>query len=241
LRTKDNNLYRYELHCHTAEGSVCSNISAVDLVTFYHKLGYSGICVTDHFSGNGSSPNEMPWSQRVKHFHDIYLKTYEAGKKLALNVFFGIEYSITPDIKMMSKVTGNDFLFLNISMEWLIDNKEMFRSKPSEIFKSVRAAGGFIIHAHPYSEASYIECIRLYPRAVDAVEVYNPHDSDIANKNSLAYARAYGLIEVAGSDFHGSNQQVFTGVETDSPCFTSNELVDAIKNGQARIFKIDQV
>ena len=42
-------LFRYETHTHTAEVSRCSRISAVELVRVYKDLGFSGVCITDHF------------------------------------------------------------------------------------------------------------------------------------------------------------------------------------------------
>ncbi|MCL2227913.1 MAG: PHP domain-containing protein [Oscillospiraceae bacterium] len=232
------NSYRYELHCHTSEGSKCSSMSAKDVAEFYHRMGYSGICVTDHFTGNGTAPNRMLWENRIEHFHKIYLKAKSAGERLGLSVFFGLEYSIAPNIKQMSKITGNDFLILNCSKEWLKDNKEAFGLRPTELFGRIREAGGFIIHAHPFLEEPWIESIRLYPRCVDAVEVQNAHCSNSANSNALAYARMYGLLETAGSDSHSTQEQVLTGLETDAPCLTPAALIAAIKEQRTRVFAI---
>jgi hypothetical protein len=154
--------YRYELHCHTMDGSKCGAMGIKELVEFYHGMGYAGICITDHFSGNSVVPDEAPWAERVKYYDGIYEKLSRHGKKFGLYVFFGIEFTIYSDINHMSDATGNDFLIYNLTKDWLLANKSAFIGRPSDIFMRVREAGGFIIHAHPFKEADYIDCIRLW-------------------------------------------------------------------------------
>lgn len=233
------NKYRYELHCHTSEGSRCAVSTAEEIVGYYHRMGYSGICLTDHFSGNGTAPDDMPWDERVGLFYSIYQKAQDMGNKLGLSVFFGLEYSIAPDINSMSRVTGNDFLLLNINKDWLISSRDAFIGKTSKIFEAIREAGGFIVHAHPFCRALYIECIRLYPGSVDAIEVYNASDTVFSNNNSQKYARSFNIPETAGSDCHNINQMVLTGVETYEPCHTSLELITAIREHRTRIFRLN--
>ena len=231
--------YRYDLHCHTSEGSKCSVLSAQEMAEFYHRRGYSGFCVTDHFSGNGPLPDDTPWGDRVEFYHDIYSEAKKAGEKFDLSVFFGLEYSLAPDVGRLSKITGNDFLILNLSKEWLTENKAAFSGKFTDLFAKIREAGGFVIHAHPFLEERWVESIRLYPRHIDAVEVLNSGGSDFLNENALAYARAYGLLEVAGSDCHSPAQKVLGGIETDAPCLTAAELVAAIREKKTRLFKTE--
>ena len=80
--------YRYDLHCHTNEGSKCSDMSVNEMVSLYHELGYSGICITDHFT-NPMNPlaDDAPWSKRVNLSFDIFQSAYEEGKTLGLSVF----------------------------------------------------------------------------------------------------------------------------------------------------------
>jgi len=227
--------YRYDLHCHTREGSDCSELPAEEMAALYHRLGYSGFCVTDHISGSTVLPDETPWDERVEFHYEIYSRVRIAAEKLGLSVFFGLEYSLAPDVEHLTRITGNDFVLLNLSKEWLKENKAAFREKPETLFAKIREAGGFVIHAHPFYEARWVECIRLYPASVDAIEVLNTGCSDFVNDNAKAYARAYGLLEVAGSDCHSEENELFSGVEVDAPCRTSEELVAAIKEKRARI------
>ena len=42
-------MYSYEIHCHTAETSRCGKSAAADMVAAYHRKGFAGVVITDHF------------------------------------------------------------------------------------------------------------------------------------------------------------------------------------------------
>jgi hypothetical protein len=222
--------YRYETHCHTKEGSACSIAPAAELVEFYREMGYSGLCVTDHFTGNSTLPPETPWKERVVFYHDIFVKMRDAGAKHGFKVFFGIE----PTYK------GNDFLIINPSKEWLLENGDAFSGQLGVLLSKARKSGAFVSHAHPFKEAEWIEYIRLLPRCVDAVEIYNANGTPFINGAAKAYAELYGLPGTAGSDLHRTDQKLLCGLETDAPCDNALDLIQAVKNGAARLFSIER-
>lgn len=41
--------YKYELHCHTDEVSLCGKVPAGEIAEMYRQAGYSGIVITDHY------------------------------------------------------------------------------------------------------------------------------------------------------------------------------------------------
>ena len=54
----ENIMFKYETHLHTVCGSACASISGRGQAIEYHKAGYSGIFITDHFfRGNTCVPN----------------------------------------------------------------------------------------------------------------------------------------------------------------------------------------
>jgi hypothetical protein len=46
----------------------------------------------------------------------------------------------------------------------------------------------------------------------------------------------YGLAETAGTDIHRFDQKIMAGVETENPCFKISELVNAIRERDAKPF-----
>jgi len=230
--------YRYELHAHTKEGSICSSLPIKEMMALYHEMGYSGVCITDHFSGGTPLPNETPWVERVMFYDNVYQEARKEGEKLGLSVFFGIEYAPIAEagrFLMPSREGRTDFLILGLTTKWLLENEVAFRGMAITQLRKMREAEAIVIHAHPFLDT---EQLRLIPGCTDAVEVFNAAVSDFGNEAAKSYAQTYGFREVAGSDIHSSNRKVFAGVETEQPCATLDELIMAIIGRRAKPFSI---
>ena len=77
-------IYKYETHCHTAPVSKCGKASAEDTVSFYKRMGYDGIFITNHFLDGNINPAvwELPYSEQI----DFYFSDYEKCRALGVNV-----------------------------------------------------------------------------------------------------------------------------------------------------------
>ena len=234
--------FKYELHCHCAEGSACSDFPVREMVRFYKEHGYDGMVLTDHFSGNSAIPDWNTWEERVEKHFAIYEEARDEGEKIGIDVFFGLEQSLQRVPGSLRQCTGNDFLFLGLTKEWLLTHKDIFTPDTRQLFDAVHAAGGFIIHAHPYLEAPWVECIRLYPRHIDAVEIIN--SGGVTGMNALVkqYAEHYDLPITGGSDLHhAADVNNLTVVETEKPCHTIEELITEIKERRVIVRRYDEV
>ncbi len=220
-------LFKYETHAHTSEVSKCSKITAAELVRYYKKSGFSGVCITDHFlNGNTLVPYDLPWEGQINFFCRGYEKAFKEGQKIGIDVFFGWEYSYR----------GTDFLTYGLDKEWLLNHPEIMTFNTNEYLDFVHESGGFIVHAHPFREADYIDMIRLLPRKVDAVEVLNACRLDFENEYAYEYANKYNLLKVAGTDNHVGYRDKICGIQVTKPFKHINDMVNAIKNNQIRIF-----
>lgn len=220
-------IYRYDLHTHTSEASKCGLVSSKELVHFYKRIGYTGICITDHFfNGNTAVPKDLPWDIRVELLCRGFENAYEEGKKIDLDVFFGWEYTYG----------GSDFLTFGLDKEWLLNHPDILSLRLHEYCDLVHAQGGFIVHAHPFREASYIAMFRLLPRRVDAVETINACNTDFENQCADKYADMFELIKVAGSDTHSDKPGKVSGIQLNRRVKDINDLLNAIKNKNTDIF-----
>lgn len=222
-----NTQFRYETHTHTSEASKCSDISAADLVRYYHRLGYSGVCITDHFlNGNHCIPQGLPWEKSI----DLFCKGYEnacrEGDMLGIDVFFGWEYSYR----------GTDFLTYGLDKEWLLGHPELLSLHITEYLDLARADGGFVVHAHPFREAGYIDMIRLVPRQVDAVEVVNAARDNFVNKLAAEYAAHYSLLEFAGTDNHSGFTRKKAGLESSRRLTGIDDMIRSLKDNEVELF-----
>lgn len=222
--------YCYEMHCHSKEGSACSDFPVAAMIRFYKDHGYDGIVLTDHFTGNSTLPDELPWKEFVERYYETYDVARAEGERVGLKVFSGMEYSLSRGPESRHRCTGNDFLILGLEREWVLENEDkLINPRPNEVFDAVHVAGGYIIHAHPYLEAEWVEYIRLLPRKVDAVEIINGCQDDACNDMARHYAEHYGLAVTAGSDIHHlRDAHVLCCVETQAPCRDVRELIAQI-------------
>ncbi|MDR2393973.1 MAG: PHP domain-containing protein [Treponema sp.] len=186
--------YLYETHLHTCQVSACALSRGRDYIAAYKAFGYTGIIVTDHFfNGNSRLPQDLPWKEWVHRFCRGYEEAWEAGKKQALDVFFGWEETFD----------GDDYLVYGLDKQWLLEHPEAAHWNRREQYETVKFYGGCVVQAHPFRQHYYIDTIHLAPTCVDAVEVANASNEE-ASYDALAmkYAQALGLPITAGTDIH---------------------------------------
>ncbi len=215
-------MYKYDLHVHTKEGSACGRSTGAEMAEMYAREGYSGFVVTDHFyTGNTAVPRELPWEEWVERFCEGYRSAKKRGEELGLDVFFGWEFGLGG---------GTEFLTLGLGEDWLLANPDVCRMDPATYSTKVHEAGGFLIHAHPFLEASYVPCIRLFPRLVDAVEVLNAPKGDFINARATEYALAYNLTQTAGSDSHNDRWHALAAVSTPRRPSSLSDLISILRS-----------
>ena len=154
-------MYYFELHAHTNAASLCSLVEPEDYIKFYMDRGFSGMVVTDHFyHGNTAVDRSLPWDIFVDEFCQGYYRAKAEGDKHGFIVLFGFEHKF---------YDGTDeYIVLGISPEWLKSHPEIRDMDRIPFFKTIRAAGGFVIQAHPYRVRYYIREIHL---ALDYVDI----------------------------------------------------------------------
>ncbi len=228
--------YLYELHCHTKEVSRCGKISAAEMVEHYHKLRFSGICITDHdVEACSAIDKNLPWEQRIELFEKGYLLAKEKGDELGMDVFFGWEYTYQYNLEGSS---GNDFLTYGLGIDWLKEHPEIAHCSLKEYCDAVHKDGGFIVHAHPFREAEYIDMIRLAPRLVDGVEVFNSRRTELENKMALIYAENYGLSKWAASDNHVGAQPLYGAIAFSEKPGSIEEICRLVLEGKGELLEI---
>ncbi|MCL2127602.1 MAG: PHP domain-containing protein [Treponema sp.] len=197
--------YLYETHLHTAGVSACANSRGSEYIPYYMDLGYSGIIVTDHFyNGNTAIPRGLPWKEWVKRFCRGYEEARNEGERHGFDVFFGWEETFDG---------CDDYLVFGLDKAWLLEHPEVRKWSRGEQYRTVRAAGGCVVQAHPFRQHYYIRQVVLSAGCVDAVEAANAANCD-RSYDALAarYGQKLGLPLTAGSDMHDVRQIYSNGV-----------------------------
>lgn len=225
--------YRYETHLHTLPVSKCARVGVRENLEFYKRLGYDGVFITNHFiDGNIDVDPSLPYEDRIKFFFSDVEEGIRIGEEIGLRVFSGLEMSYA----------GTDFLVYGLDKQWFLEHPQIENMKKSEELVFLIENGALVIQAHPFREASYIDHIRLFPRAVHGVEVINAGRTDFENEMARQYAENYHLLPFAGSDNHrGGKTQKLAGMQSETPLRDEWDFVARVKNGEMQIFTLDLV
>lgn len=225
-------MYLYETHLHTAPVSKCGKVSVRENLEFYKSMGYAGVFITNHFiDGNINIDKTLPYEELIEFYCSDYEEAVKIGKELGISVFFGIE----------SSYKGTDFLIYGLDKAWLLQHPEIRDMKKSEQLKFFMDQGALVIQAHPFYEASYIDHIRLFPRQVHGVEVYNARRTEFQNNLARQYAEAYDLIPFAGTDnHHGGQKPLLGGMQTAEPIESEAQFVQLVLAGRASPFHLEK-
>ena len=223
-------MYLYETHLHTSPVSQCAAVGARATVEAYKSAGYAGIFLTNHFiDGNiNVDVRQLPYEERIEFYFSGIDEAMAIGEEIGLRVFPGIEMTYG----------GTDFLVYGIDKEWCLAHKDMDKMKKSDLLRLLMAEGALVIQAHPFREAAYIDHIRLFPRCVEGVEVFNANRNEFENGMADKYAESYSLLRFAGTDNHqGGGQALFGGMATEEIIESVEHFIRLVRRGEAKPFR----
>ena len=225
---------KYELHAHTAECDRVAQHSGAEMVRLYADAGYSGMVITDHYF---SLFYEWFKDEFCPSDHKSIIDRYLRGYHSARNEAERIGFSLLCGAEVRFDNTPNDYLIYGLEEDDLYTLPLLNRLKNLPELISVLPDHAVIVQAHPFREASYIDHIRLFPRHVHGVEVYNACRTDFENAMAKQYAESYGLLEFAGSDNHrAGKQQLLGGMQAQTPVLDEQDFVRRVKSGEITPF-----
>ena len=224
LREKliDEYKYKIEMHAHTTPASACSDVLPEDLVEMYHKKGYNGVVVTNHF--NNYNVDRMPELDK-EDFLDAYIKNIEdaekAAEKYGMKIYWGTELRFDEN--------SNDYLIYGVDREVLSVCYDYFSKDLATFRKEVKFPKSVLIHAHPFRSGMTL----MPPELVDGIEILNlhpGHNSAVANSTRYAY-ETKAKIKTAGSDFHDEKHLACSALRVKAMPEDSFGLAKILKSG----------
>jgi len=217
----------YEMHLHTRETGWCAQVWAKDIVDAYAKIGYQGICVTNHLFNEGMQAiSKDGWEEKV----DVWLEGYRAAKKQAekyqdFDVILGAEIRLNQG--------DEEFLLYGITREAIIQSPEMFDFNIQQCFEFANDNNIVMIQAHPYRP--YIKTRDI--DHIHGLEVYNGNARH-SNNNDKAYdlANRNSLIMLAGSDYHQLGDEGSAGMSFKNRVTNSIEMAKELKSNNGELY-----
>ena len=228
-------LYRYEMHMHTVEGSLCARSTIEEMVRAYHEIGFAGAVVTNHFlHGNTAADRSLPWADFVKEYSRCWYEGQAVAKELDFDLLFGVEESYD---------AGKEILVYGLEPDFLLAHPELENGGLPAWSKAVREAGGVLIYAHPFRQRAYIPDGRVMPdlSMADGVEMHNRCNTEEDNAYTAGVFADAAFIKTAGSDWHKADFTAANGIELDHRVRTGKELAEALKAREHRLLAADEI
>lgn len=217
-------MYKTELHCHTAEVSVCATESAENTVEKYIAAGYSTVVLTNHYSIHTRFAAKMKGIDFTDYLIDGYRKMRDyAGDRL--NVLLGAE------VTFEAPSDRNDYLVYGLTEEFLYEHKDMLAMNIETLFELCNENNFIVVHAHPIRPGHTL-------RGRWQVHGYEIMNGSAENNNlALMWAKYNSeALRTAGSDHHGPDDYPTCGILTDEPITTNKQLFDVLSSGNYHIF-----
>lgn len=219
-------MYLYETHCHCSQCSACARSTSRELVQAYHKAGFAGMVLTDHFvTDNTAVDQSLPWDEQMKVYYNAYQEACEEAAELDFDVLFGMEHGYGD---------GKEVLVYGIDLDFLLDNPDLAVISLDEFVDRVHRVGGIVVHSHPYRDRRYIN-MDVPPRKdiVDGIEVHNAGNLPGEDKKALALSQEKEYIITSGGDVHNSDSVALgtAGVVFSNRVRTNEELIAALRKG----------
>ncbi len=213
--------YKYELHCHTSDVSLCASSSAEEAVEFYKSRGYDGIVITDHYS-----PQTFLLYSLFPHKHtDLYLRGYKRAKAAA-----GENFTVLLGCEVRFFFTIDDFLIYGITEEFLRNNGNLMWKYLRRLFRLCDDNELLLLEAHPFRELRF----RHNPAYLHGCEVFNGKDKGKpANRKAKKWAQKNNFSFVtSGGDFHDKKNTNPGGIITKEPIKTNADLLRILRAGE---------
>lgn len=216
------------MHLHTRYASPCGQLSAEEIVEGYHRAGYSGLVITDHFNRDTFQMLGLDTKANIDHlaaFLDGYEKVKRCAQAYGIKVYRGAELRFDG--------SWNDYLLYGYSDDLLRDPERIFTEGVEKFYERCKADGALLIHAHPYRNGG----TPTTPKALDGAEVCNMHPGhNNHNELALIFARENGLLETAGSDCHEKSHIGRAGILVNQLPEDEKELVALLREKKYRVF-----
>ncbi len=202
---------RFDLHCHTAKGSIDAKASLADIAARLLAKGFDGMLVTDHNSFKG------------------FDKCAQNAAKDGFVILRGIEYD-----------TRNAGHMLVILPDMVKCRLLSIRGMGVEhLIKLVHGCGGILGPAHPYGTGFFALMHTRWSQKnmetlldnFDFVETCNAGVKHEANIRARHLAQHFGKVQTGGSDVHHIEDAGSAYTDIDGDIRSNNELIAALRRG----------
>ncbi|MDD6484851.1 MAG: hypothetical protein PUF72_09840 [Clostridiales bacterium] len=204
-----------DAHTHTSGISLCSRISAKEMIDVCINDNVDGMVLTNHYK---SAQIHEPFDKWRKRYVDEYTLTKQYGTARGIKVFFGVE--VTLDC-----MPQNDFTIYGLTEDIILGSSELYKMTFPELCDFVHSNNALIYHAHPFRNTTPVD-----GTMIDGTEINcHPLYGTCAENRVRAFADKFDLRLSCGSDYHGDTYKAHCGMLIPSDIDTTKDFVEYIR------------
>lgn len=204
-------VYKIDMHCHTAKGSLDARADIEDIIIGLKNKGFNGVLITDHNSYKGYKYAKQFETEDFKILKGIEYDTCDAGHILII---------------LPENAHCKEFEFRGMTLKMLS--------------KMVHKRGGIMGLAHPFDHGPlgafrrHINKHRMkyVMSLIDFVEIFNSSASEKGNIAAKEIANQYNKATTAGSDCHRQHSIGLASCLVNTDDLNEDSLIKALKNRQ---------
>lgn len=218
--------YKYEMHLHTGETGRCAKVPAKEAVEDYVKIGYDGICVTNHL--DKSMLEEMDGKNDEEKMTS-WLSGYRLAKRHA-EKFKDFDVILGAEIRLEN--SREEFLLYGIDGSILIELADMFFCSQKQLYEVGERVGFIVCQAHPFRNGQ----IPAKTKYIHGVEVYNSNPRhENRNERAFLFAEENNKIMISGSDYHQKEDVGGAGMIFPERILDSDQMAKALVEAKGTI------
>lgn len=239
---------KFDLHVHSAPVSFCGRLSPEQLAEKYHKCGFDGFMLTNHFSH--SYMEHM--SCTAEEWKEAYVKAYHDAKrecaKYGMEVFFGAEVTVfAPYSEKMRSLYSEEFLAKNyadlilfgLTEEYFLNCPMLCELSLEELKAECNAHGISVTQAHPFRwEQKHSP---KNPKLLDGIEIngcvgFSSTEEEACRK----IADENNLFVFAGGDTHYDWHKLVTATYIPDDVTDSQKLNDYLRKVRIPTYSLNE-
>ena len=208
------NQMKFDMHCHTHEGSPDSHVSVERYIKLMMDQGYHGMLMTDHNSYNG-----------YRYYRDHLADDPRYRDFIVLR---GVEYD--------TYNAGHFIVVMPSDQEHKLFEQQGL--KLDTLIEIVHAHGGILGPAHPFGEnflsiynTGRFKRDKSITAKFDFIEGFNSNEDYVDNGRAVMIAKRFGKAIFSGSDAHDESNIGKATTYFDAEIRTEDDLISYIKNG----------
>jgi hypothetical protein len=205
---------------------LCADANVDIVAKKYLDAGYSTIVLTNHFN------RDTIRNRDYKDYNDFLDQYIGAVEKLQDRV--GSKIKVLLGMEIRFDANWNDYLVYGMTPEFLREHLDILDMPLNSFHELVNQNGMLLFQAHPFR----FGMTTTNPQNLDGVESHNGHPHHNSNNDiATAWAKKYGLLCSAGSDYHHERDNPTSGILTEKPIQSQEELLSALRSGSFEIIR----